>query len=177
MALPASYWMLYLSVQTLWHYDGRMPKAQTPTDVHRMASCLGFRKWGGQCSSWANDRDFCLDQLRHIGDFLARQQQRLQAQQRAITDAGTAIAATRQQQADVVTAPAQQQQQAATADAVTSDSDDEEVTVVFDHQVLMSKRPAPTVSQTLQYNPGMMPEPVVLPSGDTLYPGETMAMP
>ena len=56
-------------------------------------------------------------------------------------------------------------------------TDDEEATLVTDHQTRIVQLPAPTISQTLEYNPGMMLKPVMMPSGDTLYPGETTVMP
>ena len=60
---------------------------------------------------------FLPEQLRHIDEFLASQQQQLQAQQLAITHAGVATANTPQQQADANPAAAQQQQ-ASPADTV-----------------------------------------------------------
>ena len=77
----------------------------------------------------------------------------------------------------------QQQQQIATADdlaklkqaiydtLVADEPAEEETTLVTNLAVCPQLLQAQDT--TLEYDPGLMPEPVIMPSGDTLYPGET----
>ena len=130
--------------------------------MHGVAKGMGLRNWRTRCSSRASQKDFCPEQLQYIQDFVVQQQA---PPQLAITDIVTApTGETSDDTADIVTVP----QGSSTSGALMR---------LLQQQQQQQQQMTHTHGDPIAYDPGMVPEPVLLSTGETLYPGETTAVP